>query len=128
MGAPTPRVRKGKYRVPLPHLPREVSIEGSLVGRINDLTFFDHDFHDIKKFPNFVPKYYMHQTIIEEGNLPVLRFQKWSLRLEFSGITQFLDVPHFGHSMYITSCVKTLLSVVHGGYLWLDSPYLLTMR
>jgi len=60
--------------------------------------------------------------VIKEGKSHVLKFQKWALGLELSGITHLLDVPHFERSMYITNCVKTLLSVVHGGYLWLDPP------
>lgn len=97
-------------------------IEGSLVGRINELTFFDHDFHNKKKFLNFVPQYNMYQTMFEKGRPPVLKFQQWALGLELLSITQLLDVTHFGRSLYITNCVNTLLGVVHGGYLCLNPP------
>lgn len=103
-------------------MPKAILVNGSLVGRINEITFSDHDFHNKNKFPNFVPQYYIQQTVIEEGLPPVLKFQQWDIGLELLGITQLLDVPHFGCSMYITNYVKTLLSVVHGGYLWLKPP------
>jgi len=37
-----------------------------------------------------------------------------------SRIMNLLDIPHFGQGAKITYCIKTLLSCVRGGYLWLD--------
>lgn len=127
-GPSPPRISKRKYTVPSPHLPQVVSIKGSLVGRVSELKFFDHEFHDKKKSPNFVPQYCMNSTVVEQGRPPILNYQKWALGLELSGITNLPDIPHFGHSMYITICVKTLLSCVHGGYLWLDPPVLIDVE
>jgi hypothetical protein len=43
-------------------------------------------------------------------------------RLEKSGILNLLQILHFGRSNEINTCVKMLLSCIHGGYLWLDRP------
>ena len=36
------------------------------------------------------------------------------------GILIFLDIPHFGRSLEVNACVKKLITIVHGGNLWLD--------
>jgi len=59
-------------------------------------------------------------VLTEEHKPPELQFQQWALGLERSGITNFLDVPHFGRRMQIMYCVKTLLSFMHGRYLWIE--------
>jgi len=41
--------------------------------------------------------------------------------LEHLKITDLLDIPHFGRGVQINHCVKTLLSCVHGGYVWIDN-------
>lgn len=52
-----PRVRiptNQWYVIPLPRLPIEVMIEGSMLNKIPDLTYADHDLHDLVKFPDFL--------------------------------------------------------------------------
>lgn len=121
-GASPQRVSKRKYTVPTPHLPQVVTIEGISVGRVNELKLADHDFHDKKKFHNFMSQYYMNSTMVEQRRRPIFNYQKCALGLELSGINNLLDILYFCHSMYIMNCVKTLLSYVHVGYLWLDPP------
>lgn len=120
--APDAKVPKGKYAILLPYISSTVSIDGSLVGRLYKLGFFDHDFHDDKKFPDFNTQYYMNATVVDPNRPPIMNFQKWAIGLETYGITNVLDIPHFGRSTYITYYVKTLLSCIHGGYLWLNPP------
>jgi len=84
-----------------------------------ELGFSDHEFLDEKKFPDFKPQYYMNSSVVVPNQPPVLQFQQWALGLETSGITNLLDFPQFGRSIYITCCIKTLLTCVHGGHLWL---------
>jgi hypothetical protein len=31
-----------------------------------------------------------------------------------------LDIPHFGRGQYANNCIKQLMEVTHGGYLWLE--------
>jgi hypothetical protein len=52
----------------------------------------------------------------------VLETQVWERGLEKSRILNLLEVPHFGRSLEINSCVKLLLNCVHGSTLWLDPP------
>lgn len=62
----------------------------------------------------------MNATVVVLNQPPVLQFKQRALGLETYGITNLLYIPHFGRGNYITYCVKTLLSCVHGGYLWLN--------
>lgn len=120
-GAPRVHVHTAqRYTIPQPHIPAAVAIEGSLVDKVYKLRFVDHDLQDENKFPDFRPQYFMKAVVIEKDNPLELQFQQWALGLETSKITNLMDIPHFGHNMKITYCVKSLLSCVHGGYLWLD--------
>lgn len=122
VGAPNSKVPKGKYAIPMPHIPSAVAIDGSLVGRFYELGFSNHDFYYENKFSNFKPHYYMNSTVVELNQPLVMQFQQWALVLQTLGITNLLDIPHFGKSTYITCCVKTLPSCVHGGHQWLNPP------
>jgi hypothetical protein len=33
-----------------------------------------------------------------------------------------LDIPHFGRGRDVNNCVKQLMEVTHGGYLWVEEP------
>jgi len=33
-----------------------------------------------------------------------------------------LEIPHFRWGKYVNNCVKKLLAVLHGGFLWLEEP------
>jgi hypothetical protein len=37
-------------------------------------------------------------------------------------ILNLLDIPHFGRGRDINNCIKKLMEVTHGGYLWLEEP------
>jgi len=37
-------------------------------------------------------------------------------------ILNLLEVPHLNREKYVNKCVKKLLVVLHGGFLWLDEP------
>jgi len=53
-GVPRFRVPTGqRYIFPLPHILIVMAIDISLVRKIHDLRFVDHDLHDEKKFPDF---------------------------------------------------------------------------
>jgi hypothetical protein len=42
--------------------------------------------------------------------------------LENTRILNLLEIPHFGHGKDVNKCVKKLLEVFHGGFLWLYEP------
>jgi hypothetical protein len=46
--------------------------------------------------------------------------QEWVSVLEKGGLLNLFEIPHFGQSKKIDSCVKVLLRCDHGGTLWLD--------
>jgi hypothetical protein len=39
-----------------------------------------------------------------------------------TGILNFSEIPHFGRRKDVNNCVKHLMAVLHGGFLWLDEP------
>jgi hypothetical protein len=51
---------------------------------------------------------------------PIHQPVQWAARLAKAMILGLLDLPHFGRGQYENSCVKLLMAVTHGGYLWLD--------
>lgn len=81
VGAPLARVPKGKYIIPLLHIPKVVTLDGSLVGRLYELGFSNHDFLDDNKFPDFKPQYYMNSSVVVPNQPLVLQFQQWALGL-----------------------------------------------
>jgi hypothetical protein len=51
---------------------------------------------------------------------PIHQLVQWATRLAKTGILGLLDLPHFGRGQHATNCVKQLMAVTHGGYLWLE--------
>jgi len=74
-GAPRVRVPMNqRYIIPLSKMPKEVIVEGNFPGRVPELRFVDHDFHDLVKFPNFRPQYYMRIVPTKEVRSSELQF------------------------------------------------------
>jgi hypothetical protein len=40
--------------------------------------------------------------------------------LENIGILNLLHIPHFIWGKYVNKCIKKLLAVLYGGFLWMD--------
>jgi hypothetical protein len=53
---------------------------------------------------------------------PILQPKQWVTGLENIGILNLLEIPHFRWGKDVNKCVKQLLSVLHGGFLWLEEP------
>jgi hypothetical protein len=64
-------------------------------------------------------KYFCAKSVPVTGAI-LIELQTWTTRLQRSRILKLLEIPHFGRSLEINSCVKILLSCVNGGTLWLD--------
>lgn len=47
------------YALPALELPSEVQVKGSLMGKVEELTYCDHDLMDAKTFPWFHPNNYV---------------------------------------------------------------------
>ena len=43
-------------------------------------------------------------------------------RMDRARLLRFINMPHFGQSTEVNSCMKNLLELFHGGFLWLDEP------
>lgn len=70
-GAPRVRVPMNEwYIIHLPKIPAEV-----MAGKIPELRYVDHDFHDVVKFPKFLLQYYMRLIPTKEDKPPELQFQ-----------------------------------------------------
>jgi hypothetical protein len=37
-------------------------------------------------------------------------------------ILNLLEIPHFGKGKEVNNCIKQLMVVLHGGFVWLDQP------
>jgi hypothetical protein len=33
-----------------------------------------------------------------------------------------LEIPHFGRGKEVKNCIKQLIAVLHGGFLWMEQP------
>ena len=53
---------------------------------------------------------------------PILQPKKWTKGLANTKILNLLEIPHFGRGKDVNNCIKQLLVVLHGGFLWLEEP------
>jgi hypothetical protein len=86
--------------------------------------YSDHDVVDAGKFPEFCNRYTL--TSIGTGPFgdPILQPKPWAVGLANTGILNLLEIPHFGRGKEVNNCVKQLMAVLHGGFLWLEEPCL----
>jgi hypothetical protein len=90
------------------------------LGHIGKLKYLDHDVADTDKFLELAKRVYMETMGTNRVGEPIDQPLQWETGLEKIGILGLVDLPHFGHGKYETSCVKQLLAVTHGGDIWLD--------
>jgi hypothetical protein len=45
---------------------------------------------------------------------------QWAIGLDKTRILGLIDLPHFDRGQYTNICVKQLMSLTHGGDIWLD--------
>jgi hypothetical protein len=106
----------------LPCIPEGVQATPSLLGCIERLRYTDHDVSDTNKFPEFVQQVYMESLGTGPLGDPILQPKQWVTGLENTGILNLLEIPHFGWGKDVNNCIKQLLAVLHGGFLWLEEP------
>jgi hypothetical protein len=46
---------------------------------------------------------------------------QWETYLRKMKILGLVDLPHFGRGQHAIACIKQLLSVMHGGDIWLEN-------
>jgi hypothetical protein len=91
-----------------------------LLGYVEKLRYSDHDVMDMDKFPEFAKQVYLQTVGIGPFGEPINQPVQWAAGLAKTGILGLLDLPHFGRGQYANNCVKKLMAVTHGGYLWLE--------
>jgi hypothetical protein len=53
---------------------------------------------------------------------PIFQPKQWAFILTNTEILNLLDILHFGRGRDINNCVKKLMEVTYGGYLWVEEP------
>jgi hypothetical protein len=72
------------------------------------------------KFPEFAKKVYLDTVGIGHFDEPINQPKQWAVGLANTGILGLLEIPHFGRGQDVRNCVKKLMEVTHGGYLWVE--------
>jgi hypothetical protein len=86
------------------------------------LRYSDHDVADTKKFPEFAQQVYMESIGTGPFGDPMMQPKKWATGLENTGILNLVEIPHFGRGKEVNNCIKKLMEVLHGGFLWMEEP------
>jgi hypothetical protein len=73
-----------------------------------------------ENFLEFAQQVYMESLGTRPLGYPILQPKKWAVGLENIGIMNFLEIPHFRRGKDVKNCVKQLLTVLHGGFFWLE--------
>jgi hypothetical protein len=84
------------------------------------LRYSNHDVIDTENFLKFSMKFYLQTVGIGPFGEPINQLVQWATRMAKNGILGLLDIPHFGRGQYTCKCVKQLMAVTHGGYMWLE--------
>jgi hypothetical protein len=50
----------------------------------------------------------------------VLQPKQWIPGFFNTWILHLLEIPHFGRGKYVNNYLKQLLTILHGGFLWMD--------
>jgi hypothetical protein len=78
--------------------------------------------NDREKFSEFSKKFYLDTVGIGPFSEPINQPKQWVSELAKASILVLLEISHFGRAQDVTNCVKQLMEVTHGGYLWVEVP------
>jgi hypothetical protein len=53
---------------------------------------------------------------------PILQLNSWATGLANTTILDLLEIPHFVRGKEAKKCVKKLMTIFHGAFLWLKQP------
>jgi hypothetical protein len=85
--------------------------------KITTLNINDFNLGYHKNFSMLSPHRYLTRT---KGKKSRIIPQPWTMDLVHSTILNVMEIPHFGRHQEVNACVKILMLIFHGGYLWLD--------
>jgi hypothetical protein len=109
--------RDFEYTLINAYLPKGIHIVGPHLGLILALKISDFNLDDRNNYVMLAPhRYLMKMT----GKKPKIVPQLWIKEIVRSTILNVMKIPHFSRHQEVNTCVKLLLSCLHGGYLWLD--------
>lgn len=98
------------------YLPKGIRIGKPQPDNIMTLKINKFNLGDRKNFNILAPHRYLTRT---KGKKSRIIPQPWTMDLVQSTILNMIKIPHFGRHQEVNVCVKILLSIFHGGYLWL---------
>jgi hypothetical protein len=94
----------------------------TLLGCMERLRYSDHDVADTGKFLEFAQQVYMDNIGTGPFGDPMMQPKQWEAGLENTGILNLVEIPHFGRGKEVNNCIKQLMAVLHGGFLWMEEP------
>jgi hypothetical protein len=74
------------------------------------------------KFPEFEKQVYLDSMGIGPFSEPIFQPKQWAAELANTGVLNLLDIPHFGRGRDVNNNIKQLMTITHGGYLWVEEP------
>jgi hypothetical protein len=113
--------RLGLFRQP--RTGSTLPVDGWTVSPVN--RYSDHDVTDTGKFLEFSKKVYLDTMGIGNFSEPINQPKQWATGLAKTGILGLLEISHFGRFDDVRNCIKQLMEVTHGGYLWVEEPVLI---
>jgi hypothetical protein len=92
----------------------------NLLGCVEKLRYSKNDVVDVENFLEFARRVYLDNVGIGPFNNPILQPKQWAARLANTDILNLLDIPHFGRGRDVKNCIKKMMEVTHGGYIWVE--------
>jgi hypothetical protein len=84
------------------------------------LSCSDHDVSDVGELPEFSQQVYLDSIGIGPFGDPILQPKPWATGLANTWILNLLKIPRFGRGKEVNNCIKQLIVVLHGGFLWME--------
>jgi hypothetical protein len=100
----------------------------TLLVYVERLRYLNHDVVDAGEFPEFVQQVYMDSIGTGPFGDPMMQPKQWEEGLENTRILKLMDIPHFNRGKETNNCVKKLMAILHGGFLWLEEPISIDME
>jgi hypothetical protein len=83
---------------------------------------------DPGKFLEFVDQVYLDSIGTGPFGDPIIHPKQWATGLANTRILNLLVIPHFGRGKEVKECVKQLMEILHGGFLWLEDLFSLDVE
>jgi hypothetical protein len=58
----------------------------------------------------------------------MMKQKQWAARLVNTWILKLVEIPHFGRGKEVNNCIKQLMIVLHGVFLWMEEPVSIDME